>query len=74
MIKGGKKEEKTNMCKALEDLWEDGVKTGEERGISLGIQKAVLLLRKVGMKDDMIVDMIKTEYNVTGEEVKRLML
>ncbi len=78
MIKAGKKEEKTNMCKALEDLWEDGVKIGEERGekrgINLGIQKSVLLLRKAGMTDDMIVDMIKTEYNVTGEEVKRLML
>jgi len=83
MIKDSEKEEKVNMCRALEDLWEDGVKTGEERGIRLGeergiklgeergiklgeirgIQKAVLLLRRVGTSDDVIVDMIKSEYN-----------
>ncbi len=86
MIKDSKKEEKVNMCKALEDLWEDGVKTGEargeergiklgeERGIKLGemrgIQKAVLLLRRVGTSDDVIVDMIKSEYNMDAEEVQ----
>jgi len=51
-----------------------GEERGEKRGMNIGIQKSVLLLRKAGMTDDMIVDMIKTEYNVTGEEVKRLML
>lgn len=48
MIRDGKKEEKVNMCKALEELWEDGVKTGEARGEARGIRKAVLLLRRVG--------------------------
>lgn len=65
MFKNNKAEEGTDMCKALEDLWEDGVKSG--------IRKAVFMLRKVGTADDEIVDMIKTEYNMTFEEAKKYM-
>ncbi len=82
MIHGGKvyadmfkneSEVEYNMCKALQDLWDDGVKTGEMRGISEGIKKAIFMLRKVGTSDDIIIDMIKTEYNVTNEEVQSYM-
>ena len=65
MFKNNKAEEECNMCQALEDLWEDGVKSG--------IRKAVFMLRKVGTSDEVIVDMIKTEYNISVEEARRYM-
>lgn len=99
MFKNMGKEEETNMCQALEDLWSDGVKEGEARGIKLGeergiklgeergiklgeergiklgeisgIKKSVFMLRKVGTADDIIIDMIKSEYNITAEEAEK---
>lgn len=73
------------MCNLSEGIWErgradglaegwnngraDGLAEGWSNGRADGIRKSIILLRNVGISDDIITDMIKTEYNISTEEV-----
>lgn len=58
-----KEKEEQNMCKALDDLYNEGV----ERGLEQGISKSVLMLRKVGTTDESILELLQSEYNLSKE-------
>lgn len=57
-----------DMCKAFEDIYKDGVTEGIEQGIEQGIEKSILLLRKVGTSEEMILELISTEYSLSEDE------
>ena len=65
----GKGKKVYNMCKAYQEMYEEGV----EHGWNDGIRKSIILLRNVGIADDLIANMIVTEYNISAEEVQVFM-
>ena len=58
------KEEK-NMCKALEDLYKEGITKGKLEG-------SVTALKSIGWKDDAIVDKLIEVYNISTDEAQEL--
>ncbi|MBE5946845.1 MAG: hypothetical protein E7259_07895 [Lachnospiraceae bacterium] len=69
------KEEK-NMCKALEDLYNDGVAEGERKGRLEGRLEGrlgtVSVLKSIGWKNDAIIDKLIEVYNISTDEAKEL--
>ena len=62
-----------NMCKAYQEMYEEGVEHGWNNGRNDGIRKSIILLRNVGTADDLIANMIMSEYNISAEEVQAFM-
>lgn len=48
-----------NMCKALEDLYNDGVEKGIEKGIEKGLRSLVIKKHHAGLTDEVIAEFIE---------------
>lgn len=67
-----------DMCKALEDLYQDGVKEGISqgisqgisRGISQGIEAFVLDYQEEGFSREKIISKLMKRFSLSGEEAK----
>lgn len=55
-----------DMCKALEDLYQDGVK----EGISQGIEAFVLDYQEEGFSREKIISKLMKRFSLSGEEAK----
>ncbi len=62
-----KKEERINMCKALEDLYSDGVEEGREAGREEGIKALVETCRDLGVSRENTASQLMTRYSMTQE-------
>lgn len=60
-----------DMCQALEELYQDGVKVGREAGMLVGreagIRGAVELCQEFGMSKEMALEKIKEKYSLKEE-------
>ncbi len=68
-ILGKDEKEEKDMCKALDDLYNDGVVAGIKQGISQG---TVTAFKSIGWSDDAIIDKLIELYNMTTDEAKKL--
>ena len=64
ILEKDEKEEK-DMCKALDDLYNDGVEKGKNEG-------TITVLKNIGWTDDAIIDKLIELYNLTTDEAKKL--
>ncbi len=68
------RKEKQNMCKALQEFYEDGVNEGKEKGKAeeriIGIKKSILMLQNVGATNEKILELIMTEYELKQEDAE----
>ena len=58
------------MCKALEDLYQDGVKEGISQGISQGIEAFVLDYQEEGFCREKIISKLMKRFSLSDEEAK----
>ena len=75
-IEEGKDE--VQMCKALDDLIEDGRNEGRSEGIEIGRQEGSIIgfitaCREFDKKDTEIMELITEKYAITNQEAERLM-
>ena len=64
-------EEQIDMCKALDDIYADGVKAGEKRGENAGRIKEKLFIITKMIKEGMPVSVIKTCTEATDQEIEQ---
>ncbi len=64
-------EEQIDMCKALDDIYADGVKDGEKRGENAGRIKEKLSIITKMIKEGMPVSVIKTCTEATDQEIEQ---
>ena len=72
MMSGGEKGDEMNMCKALEDLFNDGVEQGIEQGKRQNLRMLVDKKLKKGYSVDEIADLFEENIEVIQELVKEL--
>lgn len=60
-----------NMCKALEDLYQDGVEEGLEKGLEQGIKVMVQDYLEEGYGKEKILDKLKKGFSLDQEESRR---
>lgn len=67
-----KKEGKVNMCKALEDLYQDGINQGISQGISQGIIQGQEMERKNTERERQNAERERQRAEAAEQELKRL--
>ncbi len=76
ILEKDEKEEK-DMCKALDDLYNEGVQSGMQQGMQQGIQQGIhqgtiTAFRNIGWKDDAIIEKLIEIHKMTADEAKEL--
>ena len=61
------KEQRINMCKALEDLYNDGVEKGIEEGIEKGIEALIETCHELGVSRDDTVAKLMSRFDMEHE-------
>ena len=62
------------MCKALEDLYEEGIEKGMEKGIEKGeIRGMILAYRDMDMPDQEIAVKFMDKYGITKDDALRML-
>lgn len=60
-----------NMCKAIDDMMarnkNEGIEIGTERGIEIGIENCIKLLRQLNTTKDTILEMISQNFSISPE-------
>ncbi|MCI6120946.1 MAG: transposase, partial [Lachnospiraceae bacterium] len=70
-IERSKGEDGVNMCKALEDLYNDGVECGIERGVKLGeIKGMVEAFKEIEMQKEDVVERIMKKLKISREKAE----
>ena len=67
MTSGGEKGDEMDMCKALEDLYNDGVEQGIERGERKKLKTQVMKKMQKGCSVEMIADMLEESVEIIRE-------
>ena len=62
VVKAKGKEERINMCKALEDIYNDGVERGREEGREEGIEVLIETCRDLGVSREDTVSQLMTRF------------
>ena len=82
-IRINEREERVDMCKAIQDIRLEGFERGVEQGIEQGIEQGVVLgidgtifmtiniLRSLGMSDEDIIDKIVDNSSISEEDAER---
>lgn len=65
--------ERFNMCKAFEDMRQEGFDEGIEKGIEKGIRALIQTCMELGISDDVIIEKCAEKYEMTKEAVVRYM-
>ena len=58
------------MCKAMEDLWKQGVEQGIEQGIERGIRGVIRSLKEFDIPKEQILQKLQDTYELTEEEAR----
>lgn len=58
------KEERLDMCEALEELYEDGIERGMEKGIEQEKKRTALSLKKMGMSEEQIAQAVDRDISI----------
>lgn len=66
-------EERYNMCKAFEDMRQEGFDEGIEKGIEKGIRALIQTCKELGISDDVIIEKCAEKYEMTKETVGKYM-
>jgi len=72
VLENDEKEDK-NMCKAIEDLYNDGVTIGIQQGIQQGIQGTVTALKSLNCSNDAIIEKLVEVYGIDRVEASKLL-
>ena len=73
MLKTSVEKEKVNMCGALEELYNDGVSEGLERGILSGVNVFIKTCKEFGVTDQEILQRMQKEFSLSEERAKEYM-
>ena len=65
------KEEEFNMCKALDDIYNDGLEKGISQGRKDGIVVLIETLREMGSSEEIIQRKLVEKYNLDENEIKK---
>lgn len=65
-----KKGDELNMCKAFEDMYNDGIEEGIAQGMQQGIHKLVITLKELSIDAPTIVKQLVAKYGLNEEEAK----
>lgn len=68
VVKKSKRGEKVNMCKALDDLYNDGVQCGMAKGMEKGILALVKTCREFKLSQEDILERIVKEFSLAKED------
>ena len=64
--------ETVDMCKALEDLYNEGIECGMERGMTCGMVKGVVeTLRDFGIEKDAAIQKVMQKFEIPREQAKK---
>ena len=70
-IKKEEGKETVDMCKALEDLYNDGIELGTKQGIEKGIQGLVEIVKDLGIAEDIAVRKVMEKYQWAREQAEQ---
>ena len=59
------------MCKALEDLYNEGIEIGMERGIERGIKGVVETLFDFGIEKDIAIQKVMQKFEISREKAEK---
>ncbi|MCI7451312.1 MAG: hypothetical protein MSD68_16790, partial [Blautia sp.] len=60
-----------DMCKALEDLYNEGIEIGMERGIERGIKGVVETLFDFGIEKDIAIQKVMQKFEISREQAEK---
>ena len=63
--------EQADMCKALEDIKNEGISEGISQGVEIGIHALVKTLKSMDASGDFIVDRIVEEFGLSENNAKK---
>lgn len=64
--------ETVDMCKALEDLYNEGIECGMERGMTCGMVKGVVeTLRDFGIEKDAAIQKVMQKFEIPREQAEK---
>ena len=64
------KEEMIDMCKAIQEMYDDGVKDGIQKGIERGIAAVIRTCQNLNASKEDTLNNVQREYELTKEDAK----
>ena len=65
------KEEMIDMCKAIQEMYDDGVKDGIQKGVERGIAAVIRTCRNLNVSEEDTLNNVQREYELSMEEAKK---
>ena len=65
------KEEMVDMCKAIQEMYDDGVKDGIQKGVERGIAAVIRTCRNLNVSEEDTLNNVQREYELSMEEAKK---
>ena len=65
------KEERIDMCKAIQEMYDDGVKDGIQKGVERGIAAVIRTCRNLNVSEEDTLNNVQREYELSMEEAKK---
>ena len=64
------KEEMVDMCKAIQEMYDDGVKDGIQKGVERGIAAVIRTCRNLNVSEEDTLNNVRKEYKLTEEQTE----
>ena len=64
-------EEMIDMCKAIQEMYDDGVKDGIQKGVERGIAAVIRTCRNLNVSEEDTLNNVQREYELSMEEAKK---
>ena len=65
------KEEMIDMCKAIQEMYDDGVKDGIQKGVERGIAAVIRTCRNLNVSKEDTLNNIQREYELSKEDAEK---
>ena len=65
------KEETVDMCKAIQEMYDDGVKDGIRQGVERGIAAVIRTCRNLNVSKEDTLNNIQREYELSKEDAEK---
>ena len=65
------KEEMVDMCKAIQEMYDDGVKDGIQKGVERGIAAVIRTCRNLNVSEEDTLNNVQRDYELSMEEAKK---
>ena len=59
------------MCKAIQEMYDDGVKDGIQKGVEHGIAAVIRTCRNLNVSEEDTLNNVQREYELSMEEAKK---